>query len=61
MANKNALDVVALVLLVIGGLNWLLAIWDINLVAYLQVSWLINIVYALVGLAAIYKIFTFNK
>jgi hypothetical protein len=61
MAKKNnTLDVIALILLIIGGLNWLLAVFEINLVELLQVSWLISTVYILVGLAAIYKIFKFN-
>jgi uncharacterized membrane protein YuzA (DUF378 family) len=61
MAKKDTLGLIAMVLLIIGGLNWLLAVWGINLVEFLSVGWLINLVYILVGLSAIYKIFTFNK
>jgi len=60
MAKKSGLNTIATILLIIGGLNWLLAIWSINLVSYLSISWLIKTVYALVGLSAIYKIFKFN-
>jgi uncharacterized membrane protein YuzA (DUF378 family) len=60
MAKKSGLNTIATILLIIGGLNWLLAIWSINLVSYLSISWLINTVYVLIGLSAIYKIFKFN-
>jgi uncharacterized membrane protein YuzA (DUF378 family) len=60
MAKKSSLNTIAMILLIIGGLNWLLAVWEVNLVALLSVSWLINLVYILVGLAAIYKIIKFN-
>jgi len=55
---KSVLDWIALILLIVGGLNWGLAIGDINLVtAIFAVPVLINIVYALVGLAALYTIY----
>jgi uncharacterized membrane protein YuzA (DUF378 family) len=52
----KGLSVVAQVLMVIGALNWgLVAIGPIaELVHYLQVSWLITVVYALVGLAGLW-------
>jgi uncharacterized protein len=63
MADKNVLDWIALVLLVIGGLNWgLVAInpaWE--LVSKLGVEWLIRTVYGLVGLAALYTIYYLFK
>jgi uncharacterized membrane protein YuzA (DUF378 family) len=64
MSKLNVLDWVALVLVIIGGLNWgLVAIggysWD--LVAMLQVTWLVKLVYALVGLSALYTIFVVKK
>jgi uncharacterized membrane protein YuzA (DUF378 family) len=64
MAKLNVLDWVALVLVIIGGLNWgLVAIggysWD--LVAMLSVTWLVKLVYALVGLSAIYTIYIVKK
>ena len=59
MANeKSVIDWIALVLVIIGGLNWGLAIWDINLVTLLfgNWTWLVKTVYALVGLSALWMI-----
>jgi len=61
---KSVIDWIALILLIVGGLNWGLAIWNVNLVTALFGSWavLVKIVYALVGLAALYTIyFLFKK
>jgi uncharacterized protein len=60
---KNILDWIALILLIIGGLNWGLAIWDINLVTMLfgSIDILVTIVYALVGLSALYTIYYLFK
>ena len=60
--NKN-LSLVAKILLIIGGLNWgLVAISPkAELVQYLQLSWLIKIVYALVGISAILAIVELTK
>jgi uncharacterized membrane protein YuzA (DUF378 family) len=52
----NAIDWIARILVIIGALNWGLAIWDVNVVAVLSVSWLMTLVYALVGLAGIWEI-----
>ncbi len=54
---------VAFVLLVIGGLNWLLVAFNWNLVDAIfgAGSTLSMIVYILVGLSAIYLIFTHKK
>ncbi len=52
-------NIVALVLILIGGLNWgLVGFFDFNLVDALfgEGSALSRIVYALVGIAAVYKI-----
>lgn len=57
MKNLNALDIVALILVVVGGLNWgLVGLLRFDLVAAVfgEGSLLSNIVYVLVGLAAIY-------
>jgi uncharacterized protein len=59
----KTLDVLAIVLLVVGGLNWgLVGITHFDLVAALfgNMSVLSRIVYALVGLAAIYEIASFK-
>jgi hypothetical protein len=54
----KALDVVVAVLLVVGGLNWgLVGILGFDLVASIfgDMSFLSRIVYALVGLSALYQ------
>lgn len=57
--DVGALDWTAMVLLIIGGLNWLLVgIADFNIVAFLfGDSALARIVYVLVGIAALYGIY----
>ncbi len=55
--KMNAVDWLALVLLIIGGLNWgLVGIFDFDLVAYVfgTFSTLSRIIYVIVGLAAVY-------
>ena len=57
----KAIHVIAWVLLVIGGLNWLLVgIADLNVVGMLPAV-LARIVYVLVGLSAIVSIFSHKK
>jgi len=48
----------ALVLVVIGGLNWGLALFDVNLVSALlgEASALTKVVYGLIGLSALYML-----
>jgi uncharacterized membrane protein YuzA (DUF378 family) len=56
----RALNVITQVLLIVGGLNWLLVgLLDFDLVAALfgDMSPLSRIVYALVGLSAVYQVF----
>lgn len=53
----SILDIIALVLVIVGGLNWgLIGLMSLDVVALIfgTGSALTNIVYALVGLAAIY-------
>lgn len=52
----STLDVIALVLVIVGGLNWLLVAFNYNLVTLLfgSMQWLVTTVYVLVGLSAIY-------
>lgn len=54
---------ITFILLVIGGLNWLLFGFGYNLVNMLLGSWPIveKIVYILVGLSAVYEIATHKK
>jgi uncharacterized membrane protein YuzA (DUF378 family) len=58
----NLIDIIALILLIIGGLNWGLALFNINLVPLIfRVDIVIKIVYALVGLSAIYILLSIGK
>lgn len=64
MKKLNVLDWIALILVIVGGLNWaLVGIFNFNLVEYILLLFLLRsssiiiiarIVYILVGLAAIY-------
>lgn len=57
MNKLTSFDWVALVLVIVGGLNWLLvALFSFDLVAAIfgDMSVLARIIYALVGLSAIY-------
>jgi len=57
--NLNALDWIALILVIVGGLNWgLVGIFGFDLVEWIFASIyvLARIVYILVALAAIYMI-----
>lgn len=59
MAKKSTLDWIALVLVIIGGLNWgLVGLFDLNLVNLIfgSISWLETVVYVLVGLSALWTI-----
>jgi uncharacterized protein len=56
-ARMKALNAIALVLIIVGGLNWgLVGLFDFNLVAAIfgADTWITNLIYILVGLAAIY-------
>jgi uncharacterized membrane protein YuzA (DUF378 family) len=60
----GTVDWIAVVLLIIGGLNWgLVGVAKIDLVdlALGSVAWLANIVYILVGLSAIWMIYMVSK
>jgi len=60
MKKLNVLDWIALVLVIIGGLNWgLVGLFNLDLVQLIlgSIAILAKIVYVLVGLAAIYTIY----
>lgn len=62
--NLTALDWTALVLVIVGGLNWgLVGIFNFNLVDEIfgAMSTVSAIVYVLVGLSALYLIFSVGK
>lgn len=57
MRHLNGLDWTALVLLIIGGLNWgLIGFFGFNLVAAIfgEMTFVSRIIYAVVGLSALY-------
>ena len=58
--NKNVVDWIAMILVIIGGLNWgLVGLFGFDLVAHLfgVMSLVSKIVYIVVGAAAVYMIF----
>lgn len=57
MKKLNGLEMISLILIIVGGLNWLLVgIFNFDLVAAIfgDMSIISRIVYTLVGLSAIY-------
>ena len=63
-AKMNALDWIAMVLMIVGGLNWgLVGLINYDIVAALfgTQSPFSRVVYVLVGLAALYSIYTATK
>ncbi|MCR4280419.1 MAG: DUF378 domain-containing protein [Candidatus Komeilibacteria bacterium] len=63
MNKLNTWDVVALVLVIIGGLNWLLVgLFGFDLVAAIfgDMSVVARIVYVIVGIFALYVIFAMS-
>jgi uncharacterized membrane protein YuzA (DUF378 family) len=64
MKNLSVLDYIALVLVIIGGLNWaLVGLFNFDLVAAIfgSLSMLSRIVYVLVGLSAVYVLIILAK
>ena len=64
MAERNTLDWIALVLLVVGGLNWgLVGLFSFDLVEAIlgSIPVLQRIVYVLVGVSALYTIYYLTK
>lgn len=64
MKKLSALDWIVIILVIIGGLNWgLVGFFEFDLVAAIfgDMTMVTRIIYDLIGLAALYKIFTFNQ
>ncbi|HMA77368.1 MAG TPA: DUF378 domain-containing protein [Candidatus Krumholzibacteriaceae bacterium] len=64
MKKLNTVDWITLILVIIGGLNWLLVgLFGFNLVAEIfgDTSVISKIIYILVGLSSIYIIFILGK
>lgn len=57
MGQLGFIDWVAIILVVIGGLNWgLIGLFGFNFIGALigDITWLLRLVYILVGIASIY-------
>jgi len=64
MAEKSALDWIALVLVIIGGLNWgLVGLFELDLVQLIfgSIPILAKLIYVLVGLAGLYMLYYATK
>lgn len=64
MNKLNTLDWIVLILLIVGGLNWaLVGLFSFDLVATIfgVLSILSRIIYILVGISAIYLLFSIGK
>ena len=62
--ESNWLDIVALILIIIGAINWgLIGFFRFDLIASLfgQLSAISRIIYAIVGIAGIYSLILFWK
>lgn len=62
--RMGAVDWIAMALLIIGGVNWgLVGLFNVDLVAMLfgEMSTISRVVYTLVGLSALYAIYTSSK
>ena len=60
----NFLDWIAIILIIIGAINWgLVGLFSFNLVTFLfsRVPVLEHLIYIVVGLAGVYKLFTLGK
>jgi len=54
----KSLHTIAFALLIIGGLNWLLVAFGTGLEAWGVPSGILTVVYVLVGLSALYEVFS---
>jgi uncharacterized membrane protein YuzA (DUF378 family) len=64
MSKLSVLDWIALILIIVGGLNWgLVGIFNFDLVAAIfgAMSAIARIVYVLVGLSALYTLIIIGK
>jgi hypothetical protein len=58
--EKGIVDWIALVLVIVGGVNWgLVGLFNFDLVATIfgSIFWLARVVYVLVGISALYMIY----
>lgn len=62
--NSRVLDYTALIVTVIGAVNWgLIGLFRFNLVSFLfgDMTWLSRIIYALVGICGLYLLSLFGR
>ena len=62
--NSKFLDYTALVLTIVGAVNWgLIGFFSFNLVTFLfgDMTWLSRIIYALVGISGLYLLSLFGR
>ena len=60
--EKGLIDWIALILVIVGGLNWGLAVFDFNLVTKIfGTGLMMDIIYSLVGISALYMIYFMLK
>jgi len=62
--NTKVLDIVLLVLVISGAVNWGLGgFFRFNLISYLfgNMTWLTRVIYAVVGLSGLYMISAFGR
>ncbi len=59
MKRTGRIDLAALILIIVGGINWgLVGLFEFNLVeALFDESLVANVIYTLVGVSALYTIF----
>lgn len=64
MKNSHVVDLVAVILLLVGGLNWgLVGLFKFDLIASIfgEMSVVSRVIYVLVGLSAVYRIVMWLK
>ncbi|HLD55488.1 MAG TPA: DUF378 domain-containing protein [Candidatus Nanoarchaeia archaeon] len=62
--HKNAMDWIAIVLVIIGGINWGLVglfEWDLVMFIFGDMTILSRVIYSLVGLSALWMIYYVSK
>jgi uncharacterized membrane protein YuzA (DUF378 family) len=62
--KKGPLDLLAMILLIVGGLNWgLFGLFNLDLVQLIfgSIEILAKVIYVLVGLSAVYGIYMMTK
>lgn len=57
----KVLHLASLIVLVVGGLNWLLVVFGVDLATWGLPEMLVKVVYVLVGLSAILQLATYGK